>query len=480
MKHNYVKMCDFVAIFDADFQPESDFLLRTVPFLVHNPEIGLVQARWKFVNSDECLLTRMQEMSLDYHFKVGQEVGSATHAFFGFNGTAGVWRISALNEAGGWKDRTIVEDMDLAVRAGLKGWKFVYVGDLKVKNELPSTFKAYRYQQHRWSCGPANLFKKMAMEIAANKKVSMWRKLYLIYSFFFVRKIISHIGTFIFYCIVMPATVLIPEVQVPIWGAVYIPSTITLLNVVGTPSECEFSREGEAEEEWIRVWGFADEVDFWIGGCFRVGVRVFLDGFWRHRFLMEMIKNLSEKSWGLKDLEERLIFLKMELDGLINGGEIASCNPLHSTWTINQDGLLLNSRCTLYKSNSEELSIWGWPLQTAGLLTAGFSARTYTILSGRLTEWSNGGIGYSIGKANSSWTQQKWSASPVQLDPNTWILEYSRSPLTENGKLVSAVLEFLKFRLRREVQRLKQEFWLSFSFTSQYSDFTGERLQIPT
>ncbi|CAN4096120.1 unnamed protein product [Withania somnifera] len=88
MKHNYVKMCDFVAIFDADFQPESDFLLRTVPFLVHNPKIGLVQARWKFVNSDECMLTRMQEMSLNYHFTVEQEVGSATHAFFGFNGKA--------------------------------------------------------------------------------------------------------------------------------------------------------------------------------------------------------------------------------------------------------------------------------------------------------------------------------------------------------------------------------------------------------
>ncbi|KAK4353632.1 hypothetical protein RND71_025826 [Anisodus tanguticus] len=133
-------------------------------------------------------------------------------------GAAGVWRISALNEAGGWKDRTTVEDMDLAV-----------------KNELPSTFKAYRYQQHRWSCGPANLFKKMAGEIAANKKVSMWKKFYLIYSFFFVRKIIAHIVTFIFYCVIMPATVLIPEVQVPIWGAVYIPSTVTLLNAVGTP-----------------------------------------------------------------------------------------------------------------------------------------------------------------------------------------------------------------------------------------------------
>ncbi|OAY38945.1 glucomannan 4-beta-mannosyltransferase 9 [Manihot esculenta] len=235
MKHSYVKQCDYVAIFDADFQPEPDFLWRTIPFLLHNPHIALVQARWKFVNSDECLMTRMQEMSLDYHFTVEQEVGSSTYAFFGFNGTAGVWRISALNEAGGWKDRTTVEDMDLAVRASLKGWKFVYIADLKVKNELPSTFKAYRYQQHRWSCGPANLFKKMAMEIIRNKKVSMWKKFYVIYSFFFVRKIVAHIVTFLFYCVVLPATVLVPEVEVPKWGYVYIPSTITLLNAVGTP-----------------------------------------------------------------------------------------------------------------------------------------------------------------------------------------------------------------------------------------------------
>ncbi|XP_024031899.1 glucomannan 4-beta-mannosyltransferase 9 [Morus notabilis] len=235
MKRSYVKHCDYVAIFDADFQPEPDFLWRTVPFLVHNPEIGLVQARWKFVNADECLMTRMQEMSLDYHFTVEQEVGSSTYAFFGFNGTAGVWRIAALNEAGGWKDRTTVEDMDLAVRASLKGWKFVYLCNLKVKNELPSTLKAYRYQQHRWSCGPANLFRKMVMEIARNKKVTLWKKVHVIYSFFFVRKIVAHIITFVFYCVVLPATVLVPEVHVPKWGAVYIPSIITLLNAVGTP-----------------------------------------------------------------------------------------------------------------------------------------------------------------------------------------------------------------------------------------------------
>ncbi|KAK6147129.1 hypothetical protein DH2020_018041 [Rehmannia glutinosa] len=235
LKHSYVKQCDFVAIFDADFQPEPDFLWRTIPFLVHNPQLALVQARWKFVNADECLMTRMQEMSLDYHFTVEQEVGSSTYAFFGFNGTAGVWRIAAIDEAGGWKDRTTVEDMDLAVRASLKGWKFLYLGSLKVKNELPSTFKAYRYQQHRWSCGPANLFRKMLVEILRNKKVSLWKKVHVIYSFFFIRKIVAHIVTFVFYCVVLPATVLVPEVQIPKWGAIYIPSIITLLNAVGTP-----------------------------------------------------------------------------------------------------------------------------------------------------------------------------------------------------------------------------------------------------
>ncbi|XP_010940677.1 glucomannan 4-beta-mannosyltransferase 9 [Elaeis guineensis] len=235
MKHSYVKDCDYVAIFDADFQPEPDFLWRTIPFLVRNPELALVQARWKFVNSDECLMTRMQEMSLDYHFTVEQEVGSSTYAFFGFNGTAGVWRISAINEAGGWKDRTTVEDMDLAVRASLKGWKFLFLGDLKVKNELPSTLKAYRYQQHRWSCGPANLFRKMLLEIAKNKKVSLFKKVHVIYNFFLVRKIVAHIVTSVFYCMVIPATVLVPEVEIPKWGAVYIPSIITLLNAVGTP-----------------------------------------------------------------------------------------------------------------------------------------------------------------------------------------------------------------------------------------------------
>ncbi|KFK34844.1 hypothetical protein AALP_AA5G200500 [Arabis alpina] len=235
MKHSYVEGCEFVVIFDADFQPEPDFLERTVPFLVHNSEIALVQAGWKYVNANECIMTRIQEMSLNYHFAVEQKSGSSMHQFFGFNGTAGVWRISDLNEAGGWRDRTIVEDMDLAVRAHLSGRKFVFVDDVKVKNELPSSFRAYRYQQHRWSCGPANLFKKMAMEIIQSQRVSVWKKAYLIYNFFFLRKIIVHIFTFVFYCLLLPATVIFPEIEVPKWTTIYIPATITILNAIATP-----------------------------------------------------------------------------------------------------------------------------------------------------------------------------------------------------------------------------------------------------
>ncbi|XBI24168.1 hypothetical protein VPH35_049294 [Triticum aestivum] len=233
---DYVRECEFIAMFDADFQPESDFLLRTVPFLVHNPDIALVQTRWKFVNSDECLLTRFLEMSLDYHFKFEQEAGSIVYSFFGFNGTAGVWRISAINDAGGWKERTMVEDMDLVVRTALLGLKFVYIGAVKVKSELPSTFKAYRFQQHRWSCGPANLFKKMLVEILQNKKVSFWSKLHLLYDFFFVGKIIAHIVTFIYYCFATPVSVFFPEIQIPLWGVVYVPTVITLCKALGSPS----------------------------------------------------------------------------------------------------------------------------------------------------------------------------------------------------------------------------------------------------
>lgn len=97
-----------------------------------DPELALVQARWAFVNKEENLLTRLQNINLCFHFEVEQQVNGVFLNFFGFNGTAGVWRIKALEESGGWLERTTVEDMDIAVRAHLNGWKFIYLNDVKV------------------------------------------------------------------------------------------------------------------------------------------------------------------------------------------------------------------------------------------------------------------------------------------------------------------------------------------------------------
>ncbi|CAM0944205.1 unnamed protein product [Alopecurus aequalis] len=235
MRHGYVQACEFVAMFDADFQPSPDFLARTVPFLVHNPGLALLQARWEFVNANDCLLTRMQEMSMDYHFKVEQEAGSSLCNFFGYNGTAGVWRKQAIVGPGGWEDRTTAEDMDLALRAGLHGWEFLYTGSIKVKSELPSSLRAYRSQQHRWSCGPALLLKKMFWEILAAKKVSVWKKVYMIYNFFIARRIVWSFYTFFFFSILLPISIFFPEVQIPVWELIYIPAAINLLTSVGTP-----------------------------------------------------------------------------------------------------------------------------------------------------------------------------------------------------------------------------------------------------
>lgn len=106
--------------------------MSLLPCLQDNPELALVQARWAFVNKDENLLTRLQNINLCFHFEVEQQVNGVFLNFFGFNGTAGVWRIKALEESGGWLERTTVEDMDIAVRAHLNGWKFIFLNDVKV------------------------------------------------------------------------------------------------------------------------------------------------------------------------------------------------------------------------------------------------------------------------------------------------------------------------------------------------------------
>ncbi|KAL6191201.1 hypothetical protein ACLB2K_037592 [Fragaria x ananassa] len=195
----------------------------------------------------------------------------------------------------------------------------------------------------------------------------------------------------------------------------------------------------------------------------------------------EIVRSVGEKSWVVPDLNGRLRFLQKEIQGLVPG-KVSNCSYPNSLWEITKDGLLLSSHCKLFKSAIEEVSIWGWPLQTAGLLTTGFSSRSFTILSGRVTEWSDGKVGYVIRKENSSWVQRNWGASAVQLDPNTWILEYRRSSISDNQRLVSAVLSFLKYKLSRAFGKIMQKFWLPSAFgNNQYYDVTAEyNIKMPT
>ncbi|CAI9115975.1 OLC1v1017004C1 [Oldenlandia corymbosa var. corymbosa] len=239
MNCSYVKDYEFVAIFDADFQPNPDFLQRTIPHFKDNEEVGLVQARWSFVNKDENLLTRLQNINLAFHFEVEQQVNGIFLNFFGFNGTAGVWRIKALEESGGWLERTTVEDMDIAVRAHLHGWKFVYLNDVECQCELPESYEAYRKQQHRWHSGPMQLF-RLCLPAVIQAKISVWKKFNMIFLFFLLRKLILPFYSFTLFCIILPMTMFIPEATLPSWVVCYIPATMSFLNILPAPKSFPF------------------------------------------------------------------------------------------------------------------------------------------------------------------------------------------------------------------------------------------------
>ncbi|CAH8272573.1 unnamed protein product [Arabidopsis lyrata] len=239
MNCSYVKDYEFVAIFDADFQPLPDFLKKTIPHFKDNEELGLVQARWSFVNKEENLLTRLQNINLAFHFEVEQQVNSVFLNFFGFNGTAGVWRIKALEDSGGWLERTTVEDMDIAVRAHLHGWKFIFLNDVECQCELPESYEAYRKQQHRWHSGPMQLF-RLCLPAVIKSKISIGKKFNLIFLFFLLRKLILPFYSFTLFCIILPMTMFVPEAELPAWVVCYIPATMSFLNILPAPKSFPF------------------------------------------------------------------------------------------------------------------------------------------------------------------------------------------------------------------------------------------------
>lgn len=158
----------FMAIFDADFIPPRDFLKRTIHFFT-DPQVGLVQARWGFINADYSLLTRIQSIFLNGHFIVEHVAKNRSGSFFNFNGTAGIWRRQTIETSGGWQGDTITEDLDLSYRAQIKGWQFVYLPDLVVPSELPVNINMLKNQQFRWTKGMTQCALKLVPRILGSK-----------------------------------------------------------------------------------------------------------------------------------------------------------------------------------------------------------------------------------------------------------------------------------------------------------------------
>ncbi len=152
---------ELIAVFDADFVPGPDFLRQTVPHLVADPGLAMVQARWTHLNRGYSLLTRIQALFLDGHFVVEHAARHRGGCFFNFNGTAGVWRRQAIEEAGGWQHDTVTEDLDLSYRAQLAGWRFLYLPEVTVPAELPVDIHGFKSQQRRWAKGSLQTGRKL-------------------------------------------------------------------------------------------------------------------------------------------------------------------------------------------------------------------------------------------------------------------------------------------------------------------------------
>lgn len=166
----------FVALFDADFIPPRDFLRRTLPFFCADERLALVQTRWDHLNAHATPLTRAQALTTDGHFVIEQIARSRGGLPMSMNGSGGVWRVAALQDAGGWSADTLTEDLDLSYRALLRGWRFCYLPDVAVPGELTPQVQAYKRQQRRWATGMTQNLLRHAIPLLKAKRYAPWQR----------------------------------------------------------------------------------------------------------------------------------------------------------------------------------------------------------------------------------------------------------------------------------------------------------------
>ncbi|MFK7773886.1 MAG: cellulose synthase family protein [Saprospiraceae bacterium] len=197
-----MKICqgEFIAIFDADFLPEKDFLKKTIPYFI-DKKTGVVQTRWTHINENYSKLTQIQAFGLDAHFTIEQGGRNFGKHFINFNGTAGVWRKKCIEDAGGWSADTLTEDLDLSYRAQLKGWHFQYLEEVESPAELPAAMNALKNQQFRWTKGAAECTRKNLYKVLKTKDLPISTKLHSIFHL---------MNSFIFICVFSVAILSIP------------------------------------------------------------------------------------------------------------------------------------------------------------------------------------------------------------------------------------------------------------------------------
>ncbi|MBN2560168.1 MAG: glycosyltransferase family 2 protein [Phycisphaerae bacterium] len=159
---------EFVVIFDADFIPPEDIIHELVDYFA-DPKVGMVQARWEHINREQSLLTKTQAVLLDGHFVIEHAARNRSGRFMSFNGTAGAWRRTCIEDAGGWQHDTLTEDLDLSYRAQMKGWKFLYLPNVTSPAELPPEMNGFKSQQHRWAKGGAQTCRKLLPRIVRSR-----------------------------------------------------------------------------------------------------------------------------------------------------------------------------------------------------------------------------------------------------------------------------------------------------------------------
>lgn len=191
---------EFIAIFDADFIPYPDFLRKTIQEL-RSEEVGMVQTKWKHINEEYSLLTKLQAFGLDAHFSVEQGGRNAGGHFINFNGTAGIWRKQTIIDAGGWQSDTLTEDLDLSYRAQLNGWKFKFIEEIGAPAELPAEMNALKTQQFRWNKGAAECVRKNLHHVLKSDRFSFGTKMNAIFHL---------MNSSIFICIVIISVLSVP------------------------------------------------------------------------------------------------------------------------------------------------------------------------------------------------------------------------------------------------------------------------------